>query len=249
MQTSTAPENDTSIDELLVRLARSCRILAMEGHDDLTLGHLSVRDPEGRGLWLKKPRRGLEEVVGPNDFGLIDFDGKRLINGDGCHAEWPIHTEIMRARPDVTCVGHTHPTNAILFSATEVELAALGHEGSNYAGNLPRFREVAGLISTQALGRSLAQTLGSAQVVLMKNHGVTYVGHSIEEATLHGVFIEAACRMQLQLMASGAAWSAPDPAEDYNRKLDPAGHGRSPYIANFYEFLDRKLTRNERRSS
>ena len=28
-------------------LARACRILEMEGHGDMTLGHLSLRDPEG----------------------------------------------------------------------------------------------------------------------------------------------------------------------------------------------------------
>ena len=43
------------------------RILAMEGHNDITLGHMSLRDPQGRGLWLKKSKRGLDEIAGPDD--------------------------------------------------------------------------------------------------------------------------------------------------------------------------------------
>ena len=35
-------------------MATACRVLSMEGHEDGTQGHLSLRDPEGRGLWLKR---------------------------------------------------------------------------------------------------------------------------------------------------------------------------------------------------
>jgi len=48
----------------------------------MTLGHLSLRDPEGRGLWLKRNAAGLGEIAGPEDFILIDFDGTKL-DGDG----------------------------------------------------------------------------------------------------------------------------------------------------------------------
>jgi L-fuculose-phosphate aldolase len=33
------------LDELLERLALACRIIAMEGHNDIVWGHISVRDP------------------------------------------------------------------------------------------------------------------------------------------------------------------------------------------------------------
>src|SRR5688572_21791484 len=136
----------------LALLARGHRILEMQGHGDITLGHLSLRDPQGRGLWLKKPKRGLDEVMGPDDFVLIDFAGRQLENTGQCHSEWPIHAEIMKARPDVQVVGHTHPYYCILFSATNEPLEALSHEGSNYAGRLPRFEETSGLINTPELG-------------------------------------------------------------------------------------------------
>ena len=54
-----------ALEEGLAKLARASRILELEGHGDLSLGHLSLRDPEGRGFWLKRNRIGLGEVLGP----------------------------------------------------------------------------------------------------------------------------------------------------------------------------------------
>ena len=83
-----------------------------------------------------------------------------LLLGQGSsHLEWPIHTEVMRPRPDVGVVGHTHPCYSVLFSATEPELAALSHEGANLVGKVARFSETAGLINTTALGRLLAAAI------------------------------------------------------------------------------------------
>jgi len=87
----------SELKETLLKLAAGCRVLAMEGHNDMSLGHLSFRDPQGRGLWLKKAQRGLEEIFDPSDFLLIDFEGRRLESEGFCHSEWPIHTEIMLA--------------------------------------------------------------------------------------------------------------------------------------------------------
>ena len=64
--------SETLVGSLTV-VAKSCRILEMEGHGDLSLGHLSLRDPEGRGFWMKRNRIGLGEVLGPEDLVLIDM--------------------------------------------------------------------------------------------------------------------------------------------------------------------------------
>jgi L-fuculose-phosphate aldolase len=219
----------------------------MEGHNDITLGHMSLRDPEGRGLWLTKPRRGLDEIFDAEDYVLIDFDGK-LVDSDGpCHSEWPIHTEIMKARPEVRVVGHTHAYYSVLFSAAEQKLAALNHEGANLLGKLAGFSETAGLINTIALGKKLAQALADMSVVLMKNHGITFVGPTIEEATLYGLFIERACKAQIEIAATGWKWSTPDEA-GYDRKMSGTGQGGS-YHLTFFEYFARKLARAERRAT
>jgi L-fuculose-phosphate aldolase len=233
-----------ALKEMLARVAVAHRILAMEGHNDITLGHLSVRDPDGRGLWLKKSQRGLDEIVSSDDFVLIDFAGRQLEQPGQCHSEWPIHAEIMKARPDVNVVGHTHAYYSVLFSAAEEELCAFNHEGANLLGNLARYRETAGLINTVPLGQSLAASLGQASVVLMKNHGVTFVGASIEEATMYGMFVERACRAQIEMASTGWKWSTPG-GTGYDRKMGGSGAG---YHITFFDYFARKLARAEARA-
>jgi len=41
----TDPAAEANLHAALVELARACRVLEMEGHGDMTLGHLSLRDP------------------------------------------------------------------------------------------------------------------------------------------------------------------------------------------------------------
>ena len=98
---------DTATRERLTEAARACRILDMEGHGDMTLGHLSVRETGGRGFWMKRNQIGLGEVLGPDDFVLVDWDGQQIAGSGGRHSEWPIHSEIFRARTDVNVVVHT----------------------------------------------------------------------------------------------------------------------------------------------
>jgi L-fuculose-phosphate aldolase len=204
---------ERDLETALSELAYGCRILHMEGHADMTLGHLSLRDPDGRGVWLKRSGIGLGEVRDAGDFVLIDFEGQRL-SGDGrLHKEWPIHTEILRQRPDVSMVGHSHPFHATAFSAMDVELSAVTNEAVYLGGAPGRFGETTGLIDTPALGVSLARDLGSASTVLMRNHGIAFVGPSIATGTMMGVFLERACRSQLALLATGLAYSATAPEE------------------------------------
>src|SRR5438046_348271 len=40
-------------------LSRAHRILDLEGHNDMSLGHCSMRDPWERGVWLKRGNIGL----------------------------------------------------------------------------------------------------------------------------------------------------------------------------------------------
>ena len=100
----TDPALEPNLHAALIEVARACRILEMAGHGDMTLGQLSLRDPSGRGFWMKRNRIGLGEVLGPQDFVLVDWDGKQIAGSGGRHSEWPIHSEIFRLRPDVQVV-------------------------------------------------------------------------------------------------------------------------------------------------
>ena len=132
----------------------------------MTQGHLTIRDPDGRGFWMKRTGIGFAEVKGQKDFVLVDLAGDRLAGTGGVHGEWPIHAEIFRSRPDVNAVGHTHPFYACVFSACKEPLRAVAHEAASLKGAVPRYTGTSNLIDTPQLGRDVAQALGSGPAVL-----------------------------------------------------------------------------------
>lgn len=207
---------DAALKSQLDRLALASRILDHEGHGDMSLGHLSLRDPAGRGFWLKRNRIGLDEVLSAEDFILVDFDGRQLDGSGGRHSEWPIHGEIFIARPDVQVVVHTHPRHASILSAVADQFAPYTVD-ADYFRTIPVLRETAALIVTRDEGRALAACLGDGEVVFMANHGVTFCGRSIEHATCVGVFLERAAR--IEIMARSAGLPVPTiPAEMRERR-------------------------------
>lgn len=221
----------------LTEAAAGCRVLHAEGHADMTLGHLSLRDPEGRGVWMKRSGIGLGEVIGPEDFILLDFEGQRLAGEGRIHKEWPIHTEILRARPDIQAVGHSHPFFATVFSALDVELEAITNEAAYLGATVARFEETRGLIDTPELGKSLARALGAASTLLLRNHGVLFVGPSIAEATLMGVFLERACRSQMQLLATQLPYKATPASELFAKQGQILDQN---LVENYWSFYKRK---------
>jgi L-fuculose-phosphate aldolase len=84
------------------------------------------------------------------------------------------------------------------------------------------------LIRTLELGVKVADALGKCRGVLMKNHGTTVVGESVEVATLYAVFLEKAARVQLLAMASGnPSWSSDEESKlKYEQIYTPHRLGR-----------------------
>ena len=225
----------------LEKLSASCRILEMEGHGDMTLGHLSLRDPEGRGFWMKRNAIGLGEVAAAEDFVLVTFDGEQIAGSGRCHSEWPIHSEILRSRPDINVVAHTHPYYACVFSATDGDLRAVTLEASYFNDRVPMFLGTGALIKTTELGGALAEALGPALAVLMKNHGVTFCGKSVEAATVIGIWLERACRAQLDINASGLPWTFPDADAEAERNTQIWS---DVHIEHSWGYYRRKLDRS-----
>jgi len=59
------------------------------------------------------------------------------------------------------------------------------------------------LVRTPALGRALAQALGTRAVVLMRGHGAAVVGTGLPQAVFRSVYTEVNARLQAQAMALG----------------------------------------------
>jgi L-fuculose-phosphate aldolase len=198
----------TDVRELV---ATSSRILAAAGHSDLIWGHASARDLEGKGVWIKSAEWGLDEVS-PERVHLVDPDGV-VLSGDGQrHSEYPIHTEIMAARPEVRAVVHTHPPHAVALAATGQPLRPVSHAANYFVPPaVPRFTDTADLVLTRELGRSVAATLGDARALFLVNHGIVTVGETLQSAIVAAVLLERACAQQLLTQTGGGwpTWSQP----------------------------------------
>jgi len=182
---------------------RASRALAAAGQADMVWGHASVRDPDGRGAWMKSAGWGLEEVD-PGKVVLVGPDGSVLEGAGPRHIEYPIHTEIMAARPEVGSVVHTHSPAACAFAALDVPLRPLDHAGSLFCyPDIPSFTLTGGLIKTASLGAALADALGGARACLMPQHGIVAVGPDAPAAVMTAVLLDRACRTQLTAMAAG----------------------------------------------
>lgn len=202
---------DQSTRERLTEAARACRILEMEGHGDMTLGHLSLRDDAGAGFWMKRNRIGLGEVLGPDDFVLVDWDGKQIAGSGGRHSEWPIHSEIFRKRSDVNVVVHSHPLHASICSAITEPLQPFTLD-ADYFVEVPRHEADVALLVQKSEGQALARSLGKNWAIFIANHGVTFCGTSIAHAICVGVFLEKACKAQLIARAANMRRSLPKKA-------------------------------------
>jgi L-fuculose-phosphate aldolase len=153
---------------------------------------------------MKPAGLGFEEVT-PDDVLLVSESGD-VVEGSGrVHLEYPIHTEILKARPDVSAVVHTHAESAVALAATGMELLPIGHEGTLFCcPSIPRYTETGDLIRSPRLGASLAAALGQANAILLVNHGMVSVGPDVPTAVMTAIMLERACRMQLSVGATGA---------------------------------------------
>jgi L-fuculose-phosphate aldolase len=201
-------------DELRDQVALGCRILGLEDHGDFVWGHVSARDPQGRGVWMKASTWGLEEI-GREQVILLSWDGEVLAGAGRRHLEFPIHTELMRARPDVACVVHTHAPWSVAFASVGVPLRPISHEGTLFVPpEVPRFTKTGDLVVDACLGADLAATVGERNAAFMPHHGIVTCGGDVVSAVMAAVLLERACRMNMRALAAGgpSSWSSEDEA-------------------------------------
>ena len=183
-------------EALRAKLEQAHRILHMEGlAEDMSRGHITARSEDGR-VYVKPWGVGFEDVMA-KDFQGLDLD-KNLLEGQGkVHSEVILHLEIYRRRPEVFSIAHVHPFYAILLSSVfKGKLHVLSQHGVHFAGRIPFFQS-AELIQSKKQAEKLAQTLKDRPVILMKNHGITVAGKSIEEAVILSIHFEQAARDHL----------------------------------------------------
>lgn len=187
------------------------KVLVAQGQDDFTRGHISFRLPDNPGLFFMKAHSiGLDEITMQNIL-TIDLEGNVVAGTARRHSEVYIHSEIFKARPDINCVIHTHPTYTIALSATGRPLKCYSQPGALFYDALGTYDDTINLIRTHAMGAGVARALGRGRGVLLKNHGVVVTGATIAEAVIGTIMLENGAMVQLLVEAVG------DPAPEFSR--------------------------------
>ncbi len=195
--TFEAPPSD-----LVDRLVYANRILYDQGIVD-GLGHVSVRHPNQDGVFLLSCNRA-PGLVKRQDIVCYDLDGNAVSQTtERPYLERFIHSEIYRARPDVVAVVHSHSPSVIPFAITHNPLKPVFHMSGFLGSGSAHFeiREAAGnsdmLIRSSYLGEALARSLGKHNCVLMRGHGSTVVGTSLEQVVYRAIYAEVNAKLQL----------------------------------------------------
>jgi ribulose-5-phosphate 4-epimerase/fuculose-1-phosphate aldolase len=201
----TVPKPDPALVEKLV-IAN--RILYDQGVVD-GLGHVSVRHDAVPDLFLLSCNRAPALVV-RDDIVCYDLDGDAATETqERPYLERFIHSEIYRMRPDVMAVVHSHSPSVIPFGVTGNRLRPIYHMAGFLGSGSAHFeiRDIGGntdmLIRDQALGKALAASLGECTCVLMRGHGSTVVGNSIEQVVYRAIYAEVNAKLQAQSLSMG----------------------------------------------
>lgn len=220
-----------ALDGLRRTVAQACRILAGRGLAEGILGHVSAR--VGEQAMLIRCRgaedRGLR-FTAEADVRLVDLDGNHLEPSPGYEVpnELPIHGELLRTRPHVASVVHAHPWSTLVcglaglplrpvFGAFNIPAMRIG------AAGVPVFPRAC-LITRPDLAAQMIAAMGDRDVCVLRGHGITVAGPSVEAATVRSLDLDALARVTVAL-AQVAAGPVPEISGDDLAELPDLGPG------------------------
>jgi len=223
----SAPTASAHNPALIEDLVYANRILANQGVVD-GFGHVSARDDKNPSHFLMSSSMA-PALVTTKDILEFDLEGAPLdAAGRAVYLERFIHAAIYRARPDVKAIVHSHSAAVIPFGVTGTILRPVFHMGAFLGSGAPIFeiRDAASaptdmLISDNKLGDSLARALGNHTVVLLRGHGSTAVGDSIQQVVFRAVYTEVNAKLQAEALALGKVnFLTPEEAAKASKNLD-----------------------------
>src|SRR5262249_55739240 len=190
-------------EALRKKLTNAGRVLTSQDQGDFVAGHVTVRLPDDPHRFLMKPATiGLDEMTLDNII-TVDLDGHKVGGTMPRHNEVFIHSEVLRARPDVQCVVHTHAPHAVAFSSLGRELVPVNNEAGYFYKQLPIFSEPPALIVPRRRGGWGPPRLAQPPPPIPPNHGTAPPGRSTEEAVGTPLNPERPCRVQLMAEWAG----------------------------------------------
>lgn len=199
---------ETNIDQAQwqarVDLAAAYRLAWHFGWTDLIYNHITVKLPGTDHRFLTNPLGLMYDEVTASSLVEIDVDGNiasktpHRINRAG----FVIHSAIHRARPDAVCVLHTHSRAGVAVSCLKNGLVLMTQGGLQFDGNLG-YHDYEGFNVHLDEQERLVSSIGKHPALVLRNHGLLTVGTSVAKAAQRMYYLEQACQVMLDAMATG----------------------------------------------
>ena len=197
--------------EVRIDLAACYRLIALYGMTDLAANHITARVP-GTDHFLINPYGMLYDEVSASSLHKIDLDGNIVERGNPDYgvnvAGYMIHSAIHAVRNDITCVLHTHTRAGVTVSCMADGLLPLNQTALQLHNQLA-YHDFEGPAMRAGEKVRLASDLGDKSLLILRNHGLLTCGRTIAEAFFNMYTLNEACRIQVDLMATGAAIHLP----------------------------------------
>ena len=243
--------NFGEIDAVALRQARvdlaACfRMAARLGFEEGICNHFSAMVPGRDDLFLVNPYGLAFSEITASSLLVCDFDG-HVIEGEGRPeaTAFYIHGRLHQRLPRARAAFHTHMPNATALSMVDGEpLAWAGQTALKFYGRTAVDAAYNGLALDAAEGDRIAATLGDADIVFMRNHGVMVTGPTIAAAWDDLYYLERAAEVQVKALSTGRAlW--PVDAEVARRTAEQMRGGDMESSRLHLESVKRVLTRSE----
>ncbi len=186
------------------RLAAAFRLFARFGFSEGVAGHITVRDPEHKECFWVNPFGMHFGHIRACDLIRIDREGT-VVEGDWPlnRAAFAIHSQVHAARPDVVAAAHAHSVYGKTWSALGRLLDPITQDACAFYGDHGLFDDYTGVVLAPEEGKRIAHALNGSKAVILRNHGLLTVGHSVDEAAWWFITMERSCQAQLMAEAAG----------------------------------------------
>ncbi len=186
------------------RLAASFRLFGKFGFDEGVAGHITVRDPEHLDRFWLNPFGMSFKHIRVSDLICVDHSGA-VVSGDAMvnRAAFAIHSQVHAARPDVIAAAHSHSLHGKAWSSLGRLLDPLTQDACAFFEDHALFDDFTGVVLAREEGKRIAESLGATKAVILRNHGLLTVGHSVDTAVWSFITMERTCQAQLLAEAAG----------------------------------------------
>ena len=177
--------------------------LSLTGLNRGTSGNASVRvsNVAGQKGFLITPSGMATDKMTPTDMVWMDFTA----NATGTRepsSEWRFHLDILKARPEVNAVIHTHSMFATTLSTFRLDMPAFHYMIALAGGDSIRCAPYA-LFGSQQLSNNALLALQDRKACLLANHGMIAVGETLEKAFYITEEVEALCEQYMRALQVG----------------------------------------------